>query len=387
MIDFELPEQHRILMETVRRFAREEVKPLAEKFDRSPTFLKDEFLRIYKKIADLGFFGVMVSEEYGGSGDGFDVLACSIIHEELAKVSAGIALSYLPMIVVGGAIIGKFGTEEQKKKYLPPGVKGDLIPCFCVTEPDAGSDVAGIKTSFVRTGNKYIINGTKQFITNASVASLFFTLAKDKTTGKTWAFLVEAGEGVSVGKELDKMGFRASPTSEVFFEDCRVPSENVIGREDKGVLQSLTGIELERIFCASINLGIAQAALEESVKYAKERKAFGQPIADFQMVQSLLANMATGVQTGKSMLYYAIWDFTKNKDVKRKFPSLPTSVVKYYTGNMVLQVTSDAVQIHGGYGYIKDYPVERYMRDAKLLQIGGGTSQIQQMMIARNLLT
>jgi alkylation response protein AidB-like acyl-CoA dehydrogenase len=183
------------------------------------------------------------------------------------------------------------------------------------------------------------------------------------------------------------MGFRASPTSEVFFEDCRVPSENIIGRDDKGVLQSLTGIELERIFCASINLGIAQAALEESVKYAKERKAFGKPIADFQMVQSLLANMATGVQTGKSMLYYAIWDFIKNKDAKRKFPSLNTSVVKYYTGNMVLQVTSDAVQIFGGYGYIKDYPVERYMRDAKLLQIGGGTSQIQQMMIARNLLT
>ena len=386
MIDFELPEQHRILLETVRKFAREEVKPLAEKFDRYPTFLKDEILQIYNKIADLGFFGVMVPEEYGGEGEGFDVLACSIIHEELAKASAGIALSYLPMIVVGGVIISKFGTEEQKEKYLPPGVRGDMIPCFCVTEPDAGSDVAGIKTSFVRNGNEYVINGTKQFITNAPVANLFFTLAKDKATGKTWAFLVEPGEGVSVGKELDKMGFRASPTSEVFYDDCRVPSENVIGREDKGVLQSLTGIELERIFCASINVGIAQAALEESVKYAKERKAFGQPIAEFQMVQSLLANIATGVQTGKSMLYYAIWDFIENKDVNKKFPSLATSVVKYYTGNMVLQATSDAVQIHGGYGYIKEYPVERYMRDSKMLQIGGGTSQIQQMMIARNLL-
>lgn len=387
MIDFELPEQHRILQETVRRFAREEVKPLAEKFDRSPTFLKDEFLHIYKKIAGLGLFGVMVPEKYGGVGDGFDVLACSIIHEELAKASSGIALSYLPMIVVGGVVLSKFGTEEQKEKYLRPGVKGDMIPCFCVTEPDAGSDVAGIKTSFVRNKNEFIINGTKQFITNAPVANLFYTLAKDKTTGKTWSFLVEPGEGVSVGKELDKMGFRASPTAEVFFDDCRVTSENVIGREDKGVLQSLTGIELERIFCASINVGIAETALEAAVNYAKERKAFGQPIAGFQMVQSLLANMATGVQTGKSMLYYAIWDFIKNKDVKRKFPSLPTSVVKYYTGNMVLQVTSDAVQIHGGYGYIKDYPVERYMRDAKMLQIGGGTSQIQQMMIARNLLT
>jgi alkylation response protein AidB-like acyl-CoA dehydrogenase len=368
VIDFELPEEHRILLETVRRFAREEVKPLAEKFDRSPTFLKDEFLQIYKKIADLGFFGVMVPEEYGGVGEGFDVLACSIIHEELAKASSGIALSYLPMIVVGGAIISKFGTEEQKRKYLLPGVKGDMIPCFCVTEPDAGSDVAGIKTSFVRDGDEYIINGAKQFITNAPVSNLFFTLAKDKTTGKTWAFLVEPGEGVSIGNELDKMGFRASPTSEVFYDDCRVPAESVIGQEDRGVLQSLTGIELERIFCASINLGIAQAALEESVKYAKERYAFGKPIAEFQMVQSLVANIL------------------KNRDDKRRFPSLPTSVVKYYTGNMVLQVTSDAVQIHGGYGYIKDYPVERYMRDAKLLQIGGGTSQIQQMMIARNLL-
>lgn len=386
MLDFELPEEHKILLDTVRKFSRDEVMPLAEKFDRSPVFLKSEFLKIYRRIADLGFFGVMVPEKFGGVGEGFDVLACSIIHEELAKVSAGIALSYLPMIVVGGAIISKFGTEAQKKKYLPRGVKGDIIPCFCVTEPDAGSDVGGIKTSFIRNGSDYVINGTKQFITNAPVANLFFTLAKDRTTGKTWAFLVDLGEGVSIGKELDKMGFRASPTSEVFYDDCRVPPENVIGREDQGVLQSLTGIELERIFCASINLGIAQAALEESVKYARERKAFGQPIAEFQMVQSLLANMATGVQTGKSMLYYAIWDFLRNRDAGRKFPSLATSVVKYYTGNTVLQVTSDAVQIHGGYGYIKDYPVERYMRDAKLLQIGGGTSQIQQMMIARNLL-
>ncbi len=386
MIDFELSEEHRILQETVRKFAREEVKPLAEKLDRSPEFLKDEFLDIYKKIADLGLFGVMVAEEYGGEGDGFDVLGCSIIHEELAKASSGIALSYLPMIVVGSVVIGKFGTEEQKKKYLTAGMKGDMIPCFCVTEPDAGSDVGGIKATFVRDGDEYIINGSKQFITNASVANLFYILAKDKTTGETWAFLSELCPEITIGKELDKTGFRASPTSEVFFDDCRVPASGVIGEEGKGVLQSLTGIELERIFCASINLGIAQAALDETVKYAKERFAFGRPIAQFQMVQSLLANMATGVQTGKSMLYYAIWNFLKNRDDSRKYPSLPTSVVKYYTGNMVHQVTSDAVQIHGGYGYIKDYPVERYLRDAKLLQIGGGTSQIQQMMIARNLL-
>ncbi|MFC1822724.1 acyl-CoA dehydrogenase family protein [Thermodesulfobacteriota bacterium] len=387
MIDFELPEEHKILLETVRRFATEEIKPLAEKFDRSPTFLRDDFLHIYKRMSDLGFFGVMVPEEYGGIGDGFDVLGCSIIHEELARASAGIALSYLPMIIVGGAIINKFGTKEQKAKYLPPAVKGEVIPCLGVTEPDAGSDVAGIKTTFFRDGNDYVINGTKQFITNAPVGNLFYTLAKEKGTGKHYGFLVEAGNGVSVGKELDKMGFRSSPTSEIFYEDCRVPEENIVGKEGEGVMQSLIGIELERIFCSSINLGIAEAALEESIKYAKERMAFGKPIAEFQMVQSLLANMAVGVETGKSMLYYAIWDFHKSKDVKKKFPSLATSTVKYHTGNMVLQVTSDAVQIHGGYGYIKEYPVERYMRDAKLLQIGGGTSQIQQIMIARNILS
>lgn len=386
MIDFELSKEHKMLQNEVRAFVKEEVRPLAEDFDRSPTHMTEEYLKIYKKMADVGYYAVMIPEEYGGIGDGFDVLSCSIIHKELAKASAGIGLSYLPTVIVSGEIISSFGSKEQKEKYLPPSVSGELIPCLCVTEPDTGSDVAGIKTEYYKDGDEYVINGTKQFITNAPVSNLFYTLAKDKDTGETTSFLVEKGDGLSTGTPLDKMGHRASPTSEVFYDNCRVSESSVIGDIGRGVTQSLMGIELERIFCASINIGIAEAALEESVKYAKQRQAFGRSIAEFQLVQGLLANMATGVETANSMLYYAIWYLLKNRNVKKKYPSIPTSVAKYYSGNMVLQVTSDAVQIHGGYGYIKDYPVERYMRDSKLLQIGGGTSQIQQTIIARNLL-
>jgi len=393
MIDFELSEEHKMIKKAVIEFAKKEIQPLAEDFDRySPCFLHDEtlkkaWLKIYKKIGDLGFFGVLIPEEYGGIGEGFDVLSCAIIHWELGKVCSGIADSYMPPSIVCGVIINTFGTEEQKRKYLPPNAAGDMITSIAVTEPDAGSDVSGIKTSVERVGDELIINGSKQFITNAPVADLFYVLARDKETGKTSGVLVEKGtKGLSTGEPLDKMGHRAGPLSEVFFDDCRVPAENLIGKIGDGVTMSLMAIELERIFCAAENIGIAEASLEASIKYAKERIAFGKPIAKFQAVQGLLAHMATGIETSKSMLYYAIWDVMKNKDKPKKYPSLSTSIVKYYTGKMVLDVTSDGVQIFGGYGYIKDYPVERYMRDAKLFQIGGGTSQIQEMLIARNLL-
>ena len=217
MFNFELSKEHKMLESSVKEFVENEVKPLAEEFDQSPIHMTDEFLNIYRKMAELDFFAVMIPEEYGGVGEGFDVISCSIIHKELAKASAGIGLSYMPTIIVSGEIIRRLGTREQKEKYLPPSVTGDLIPCLCITEPDAGSDVGGIETEYTRDENDYIINGTKQFITNAPVANLFCALAKDKETGEISSFLVEKKEGVSTGKPLDKMGYRSSPTSECFF--------------------------------------------------------------------------------------------------------------------------------------------------------------------------
>ena len=199
--------------------------------------------------------------------------------------------------------------------------------------------------------------------------------------------MIEPCEGLTIGTHLNKTGFRASPTSEVFYDNCKIPLDSIIEGKESGVERSLRGIEMERIFCGSVNLGIAEASLEESIKYAKERIAFGKPIANFQLVQLMIANMSVGVETIRNMLYFAITDCIENKDKPKKFPSLSTSIVKYYSGITVQQVTSDGVQIHGGYGYIKEYPVERYLRDSKLLQIGGGTSQIQAMMIAKNLLS
>ena len=387
MLNFEFSEEHKMIQNTVREFANKEVKPLAEDFDRSPEFLTKEFLKLFKKMGDLGFYGLMFPEEYEGIGDGLDVLGASIVHRELGKVSAGTASSYMPQIIVGGVIMSRFCSEDQKKKYLPDLAAGEKIVCLGVTEPNAGSDVSAIQTDFYLDGDEYVLNGSKQFITNAPVADLFYVLAKDKEDGEHCGFLIEKGtKGLAVGPHLDKMGHRASPTSEVFMDDCRIPKENIIGEKGKGVTQSLMGIEMERIMCASENVGIAEAALAESIKYSKERISFGKPICKHQAVQGLLAEMATGVKTGEAMLYYAIWDFLKNKDVPKKFPSLATSIVKYYTGQMVERVTSHAVQVHGGYGYIKEYPVERFMRDSKLFQIGGGTSQIQEMLIARNLL-
>jgi len=385
VINFELTDEHKMLQDTVRKFTLKEVEPVAGKLDRSAVFLEKEFMKIYKGMADLGFFRLLIPEEYGGTG-GFDILACSIIFREIAKASAGMAGAYMPPMIVCGVILNKFCTEEQKKKYLPLHASGEMITCFGVTEPGAGSDVGAITTSFVREGNELILNGSKQFITNAPVADLFFILAKDEN-GKPCGVLVEKGtKGLSCGEPLSKMGHRATPTSEVFLDNCRVPASNLVGEEGKGAAQSLMAIELERIFCASENVGIAEAALAKSVDYAKQRYAFGKSISKFQAIQHLLAQMATGVEAGHALLYYAIWDVMKNKDVIKKFPSLPTSVVKYYTGTMVEEVTSNAIQIHGGYGYLKEYDVERYYRDSKLFQIGGGTSQIQEGLICKNLL-
>ena len=387
MLNFKFSQEHKMIEDSVKKFAKDKVKPLAEDFDQATEFMTKEFLEIYKQEAELGYFDIIIPEQYGGIGDGFDLLSCSIIHKELAKASAGIALSYLPTVIVAGAIIAKFGSEKQKEKYLPGSADGSIIPCLCVTEPNAGSDVSGIQSEFYKDGDAYVLNGSKQFITNAPVSNLFYTLAKDRDTGKPCAFLIEPCEGLTIGSHLNKTGHRASPTSEVFYDNCRIPLDSIVGEEGSGVEKSLMGIEMERIFCGSINLGIAEASLEESIKYAKERIAFGKPIANFQLVQLMIANMSVGVETIRNMLYFAITDCIENKDKPKKFPSLSTSILKYYSGITVQQVASDGVQIHGGYGYIKEYPVERYLRDSKLLQIGGGTSQIQAMMIAKNLLS
>lgn len=372
--------EHELVRQLAKEFAEKELtKEILEEVEETGVF-PDE---IYKKMADCGFFGIKAPVEYGGSG--FDHLAYMIVMEEIAKAS-GVASIYVssPNSLVGTPILLS-GTEEQKQKYLVPLINGSKIMCFALTEPGAGSDAASMQTTAVKKGDKYILNGRKTFITGAPLSDAGIVYAKtDKSLGTKGisAFIVDFdSKGVSFGKPEDKMGMIGCATSDIIFENVEVPAENMLGRENKGFINAMKTLDVGRIGVAGQAIGIAGAALEEAIKYAKERKQFGKNIASFQGIQFMLADMATKLETARLIAYEAAMAKDRGEETTKI-----ASMAKYYCAEVCNEICAKAVQIHGGYGYIKEYKVEKLYRDARVLTIYEGTSQVQQIVIASQLL-
>jgi butyryl-CoA dehydrogenase len=378
-MDFALNEEQEMFRKTIREFAEKEIMPRAQEID-----LKGEFpWDIIRKMADLGLMGLPFPEEYGGAGG--DAISYAIAVEEIARASGSVAITYSAHISLACSPIYLFGTEEQKKKYLIPMARGEKMGAFGLTEPGAGSDAAAIKTRAVLDGDEWVINGQKIFITNGSIADVVVIAAvTDPAKGKRGIsnFIIEKGTpGFRVGREEDKMGLRGSVTSELIFENCRVPKENLLGKEGEGYKQFLITLDGGRIGIGAMAVGLGMAALEAAAKYAKERVQFGQPIAEFQAIQWMIADMATELEAARLLVLRAAW----LKDQGRRFTK-EAAMAKLFASEAAVRACYKAIQIHGGYGYTKDYPVERFYRDARLTTIGEGTSEIQRLVIARSIL-
>ncbi len=378
-MDFILSAEQLAFRDTVERFCRERIAPFAEEAD-----LKAEFsYEAWRRMGEFGLLGMHYPEEYGGQGA--DVLT-SIVGGEamgLGGADAGLLLAWGAHTYLCGDTILKHGSEEQKRRYLPKIATGEWIGCWALTEPGAGSDAASITTTAVRRDGGWVLNGAKMFITNGPICKVCVVNAvTDKSAGHGGisAFIVEAGtKGFFPGKPLHKMGVRSSQTSELVFEDCWIPEENLLGMEGMGFLMALQTLEWDRSALLAPFIGSAEYGLRMCVKYSLERRQFDKPIAEFQAVQHKLADMRVFINAFRLLVYRVAW----NKDQGRPLNHLEASIAKLYGADMGFQISSEAVQIHGGYGYIHEYPVERALRDAKLGQIGGGTSEIQQMIIAR----
>lgn len=380
-MNFDLTENQKMIQDMMRKFAKEELEPKAAEFDKTGEFPIENV----KKLAELGIMGMVVPEQYGGAG--FDFVSLAIAVEEISKAcgSTG-AITAVHNSLVCHPIL-TFGTTEQKKKYLPKLASGEKLGAFALTEPNVGSDPASLETTAKLDGDYYILNGSKRFITNGGVGDVFIVFATaDKSLGYKGicGFIVEKETtGFSVGKHEDLMGLRATANCELVFEDCKIPKENLFVEQGRGFKAALGILDVSRIDIGAQAVGIAQAALEKSIQYSKERKQFGRPIAEFEMIQAKLAEMAMKIQAARLLTYNAA--FIKDKGVPRF--SQESSVAKLYAATIAVEVTREAVQIFGGYGYSKDYAVERYYRDAKCMEIYEGTSEIQKIVIARNLLS
>jgi alkylation response protein AidB-like acyl-CoA dehydrogenase len=379
MIDFSLTEEQKALQKMARNFAQNEMAPVAAEYDESGEFPWP----IIRKAHELGLINATIPEEYGGMG-GTAIEDC-IIAEELFAGCAGIGTSMLSNGLAVTPII-LAGTHEQKQRFLEPLADEPIMASFCLTEPAAGSDVANLRTSVTKDGDDYILNGNKMFITNGSVAqlySVFATLEPGKRNYRAFcAFVVERDTpGVSVGKKENKMGHRASDTAEVIFENVRLPKKNLLGREGEGFKIAMMTLDKSRAGIAACAVGIARAAFEVARDYAKQRITFGQPLAAHQAIQFMLADMAIKIETARLVCWKAAWLADNGLP-----NNLESSIAKCYATDICMEVTTDAVQILGGYGYSKEYPVEKYMRDAKLMQIYEGANQIQRVVIARNVL-
>ncbi|SHI41293.1 acyl-CoA dehydrogenase [Lutispora thermophila] len=378
-MNFNLTKEQEMVRKLMREFAEKEVKPLAAEIDEQGRFPRETV----EKMAKYSMMGIPFPKELGGAGG--DTLSYIIAVEELSRVCATTGVILSAHTSLGAHPIYQFGTDEQKEKYLKPLAEGKYLGAFGLTEPNAGTDAAGQQTVAVLKGDHYVLNGSKVFITNGGEADVYVIFAmtdKSKGTKGISAFIVEKDfPGFSIGKIEDKMGIRGSSTSELIFEDCIVPKENLLGEEGKGFAIAMQTLDGGRIGIAAQALGIAQGALDECTKYMKERKQFGKPLSSFQGLQWMYADMATKVQAARFMVYNA----AIKKDEKKPF-SVDAAMAKLYAAETAMDVTTKAVQIHGGYGYIKDYPVERMMRDAKITEIYEGTSQVQKMVISANLL-
>ena len=378
-MDFELTEEQEMIRRMVRDFAEKEIAPVAGEMDE-----KGEFpWELIRKMAPLGFLGLPIPEEYGGAG--VDNVSFAIAMEEIARASGSIAITLDAHVSLACEAILQFGSEEQKRKYLAPLARGEKLGAFALTEPEAGSDAAAIKTRAVLSGDEWVLNGQKVFITNGSIADVVVVAAvTDPTKGHRGIsnFIVEKGTpGFRPGRDEEKMGLKGSVTSQLFFEDCRVPKENLLGKEGEGFKQFLIVLDAGRIAIGAMAVGLAQAALDASIAYAKERVQFGQPIAKFQAIQWMIADMATQLDAARLLVYRAAW--LKDRGVRF---TREAAMAKLFASEIAERACHAAIQIHGGYGYTKDYPLERYYRDARLCEIGEGTSEIQRLVIARRVL-
>ena len=385
-MEFSLTEEQQQLRRTVRDFAEGEIAPHVMEWDETSKFPSE----LIPKLAEMGFLGVIFPEKYGGAGMGY--IEYAIIIEELSRVDGSIGIIVAAHNSLCTNHIYKFGSEEQKIKYVVPLAQGKKLGCWSLTEPEAGSDAGGARTIAVRKDGGWVINGSKTFITNGHYADVCVCMAVTDQSKKSHgfsAFVVEKGTaGFRPGKKENKLGLRASDTSEIVFADCRVPAENLLGSEGDGFKNTLQVLDGGRISIAAMGLGMAQGAYEASIRYAKQRKQFGKPIAEFQAIQFKLADMAMQIDAARLLTYRAAWlaDRAIASGGNSARYSKESSMAKLYAGEVAVRVANEAVQIHGGYGFIKDYPVEKFYRDVKLCTIGEGTSEIQRMVIARQLL-
>lgn len=375
-MNFDLTSEQAMIKRTIREFAEEEVAPGAIERDKTKQFPTE----IFKKLGELGMLGLPFPEEYGGAGA--DTVSFAIVTEELSRACASTGITYSAHISLGGAPINLFGTEEQKQKYLTPICTGESLGAFGLTEPNAGSDAGGTQTTAKEENGEFLINGSKCFITNASFAkhlALTAITGNDNGMKEISAIIVPTDvSGFTVIDNYEKMGLNASNTTELVMENVRVPVENLLGKKGEGFKQFLITLDGGRIGIGAMAVGVAQAAYEKALQYAQERKQFGKSLSKFQAIQFKLADMAMKIELARNMVYKAAW----LKDQGRPF-SKEASMCKLYASEIAMQVADQAVQIHGGYGYMREYEVERYMRDAKLLEIGEGTSEVQRMVIAR----
>jgi alkylation response protein AidB-like acyl-CoA dehydrogenase len=378
-MDFRLSDEQEILRRTVREFAEAEIRPHVMEWDEAQAFSMD----LVPKLAALGLTGIQFPEEYGGAGmSGVDYCICI---EEIARVCPAVALSVAAHNGLCTSHIALFGTDDQKRRYLPPLVRGDVLGAWGLTEANAGSDAAGMRTTARRQGQCWVLNGAKTFITHGRIGGIMVVIAvTDRAKGNRGisAFVVERGTpGMTPGKKENKLGMRASDTSEVIFQDCRIADSQLLGEEGQGFINTLQVLDAGRIGIAALSVGLAQGAHEAARDYAKTRRQFSQPIAAFQAIQWKLADSATRIEAARLLTYRAA--HLKDRGIRM---TREASMAKLYASETAVKAADDCVQIHGGYGFVKDYPAEKYFRDVKLLTIGEGTSEIQRLVIARQLL-
>jgi alkylation response protein AidB-like acyl-CoA dehydrogenase len=378
-LDFQLNDEQQQLRKSVREFAEREIAPHVMEWDEASRFP----METVKELGKMGLLGVIFPAEYGGAGMGYIEYVIAI--EELSRVDGSVGIIVAAHTSLCSNHIFIAGNETQKQKYIPKLATGEFIGAWGLTEPGSGSDAGGARCSAVRKGDKWVLNGTKTFITNGSYADVYVVVAVTDKAARTHGlsgFIVEKGtKGFRPGKKENKLGLRASDTSELIFEDCEIPAENLLGHEGEGFVDAMRILDGGRISIASLGLGMAQGAYESAVKYSKQRKQFGKAISEFQAIQWKLADMATEIDAARLLTLRAAW--LKDNHMKT---TLESSMAKLYTSEVAVRAANEAVQIHGGYGFIKDYPAEKFYRDVKLCTIGEGTSEIQRMVISRQIL-
>jgi alkylation response protein AidB-like acyl-CoA dehydrogenase len=378
-MDFRLTDEQELLRQTVREFAEAEIRPYVMEWDEAQKFPMD----LLPKLAELGLMGIQFSEQYGGSQ--MSSVEYCICIEELARVCPAIALSVAAHNGLCTSHIAMFGTDAQKAEFLPRLVRGEVLGAWGLTESGAGSDAASMRTAAVRQGQCWVLNGSKSFITHGAIGGVMVVMAvTDRSMGHRGisAFIVEHGTpGMKAGKKENKLGMRASDTSEVVFQDCRVPDVRLLGEEGQGFINTLQVLDAGRIGIAALSVGLAQGAYEAALEYSKERRQFGQPIAAFQAIRWKLADNATRIEAARLLTYRAAYLKDRGARTTRE-----SSMAKLFASEIAVKAADDCVQIHGGYGFVKDYPAEKYFRDVKLVTIGEGTSEIQRLVIARQLL-